>query len=187
MSDQQAVFPVPQSPFGTQPGATARTFVDAAHVRIVEEPFLRLISVRFSRQVELAAVAERLQLSATQAPNSYLASAGREAARYEPRAWLLIGGPDDALPSAVAGSLVTDLSARLASFRIGGTAATRILGSSTSVCPAPGGFVRTLFAESYPVLLQCLGVQDFRLLVDVSLASACADWLTDAATLSTQA
>ncbi|MES2489729.1 MAG: hypothetical protein V4607_08045 [Pseudomonadota bacterium] len=171
----------PRSPLGTAEGDSARTIVDNAVVRIVEEPFLQLTSLRLSRAGDLATIKAVLPLSLEHAPNTFSGDADYAVARYEPRAWIVISRQAIKLPSNVAACVVTDLSARLASFRISGTAATKILPSSTSVAPVLGGFVRTMFAENYAVLLQCLGEQDYRLLVDASLAQSCADWLADAA------
>ncbi|MGH8506966.1 MAG: hypothetical protein ACRETM_13565 [Stenotrophobium sp.] len=173
----------PRSPLGTAHGAAAKTIVDHVLVQIVEEPFLHLGSVRLSRAAALEDIKASLLMSLEQMPNTFSGDVNYSVARFEPRAWIVIGKQPIKLPVDASGCLVTDLSARLAGFRISGAAAEKILASSTSVAVPAGGFVRTMFAESYAVLLQCLGEQDYRLLVDVSLAHSCADWLADAASL----
>jgi heterotetrameric sarcosine oxidase gamma subunit len=180
-STESAVALKPYSPLGTVEGGSARTLVEHAEIRISEEPFLHLSSVRLSRTGDPAAIKALLPLSLGQLPNTFSGDADHAIARYEPRAWIVISRQPIQLPTDVAGCLVTDLSARLACFRISGTGAAKILASSTSVAPALGGFVRTIFAENYAVLLQRLGEQDYRLLVDAGLAQSCADWLLDTA------
>ena len=167
-----------RSAFGTGLGAAPRRIVDHARLSIVEEPFLSITSLRRSRLQQ----AESLQLAIPLAdrPNGFIGDAVQASARFEPNAWLLIGKAPMPLPTAQAGWLITDLSARLAAFRIEGADAGAVLAASTAAVPGIGGFLRTLFAESYAVLIQCLGEQEFRLLVDVSFADACADWLADA-------
>lgn len=173
-----------RSPLGTPRGTTPRTLLDGPRLRVREESFLHLSSLRLSRQADPETFASTFPLALPLRPNTFKGSAEQGVARYEPRAWLVIGTEASALP-ARAECCVTDLSARLAGFRIEGAASERLLRSSTAVIPPAGGFVRTFFAEHYAVLLQRLGDDDWRLLVDVSLAQAMADWLVDAGTLVT--
>lgn len=173
----------PSSPLGTAHREFARTIVDHTLVRITEEPFLHLSSVRLSRTATVDGLKALLPLSLAQLPNTFSGDADYCVARYEPRAWIVISSQLAKLPVDIPGCLVTDLSARLAGFRITGAAAQKILASSTSVAVPLGGFVRTMFAENYAVLLQRIAEQDYRLLVDVSLAHSCADWLADNALL----
>lgn len=168
-----------RSALGTTCGAAAVVVHDGADVRIVEEPFLPLTSLRLSRRLDPA----ELPAAFAQAPNRFTGNAEGSVARFEPRAWLLLG--DVAATPLPDGLRPVDLSARLAAFRLSGGGAESILRASTSVVPPIGGFVRSFFAESYAVLLQRLDTQEFRLLVDVSLAVALAGWLADAARLTT--
>ncbi|HKY93372.1 MAG TPA: hypothetical protein VJM11_20135 [Nevskiaceae bacterium] len=172
-----------RSPLGTVRGAAPRTIADTHRVCIVEEPFLHLVSLRLSRKASVEALAAAFGSSLPLTPNTFSGTAARSVARFEPHAWMLLASEPPQAPS-IAGCLATDLSARLASFRLTGDGAESLLRGSTPVMPPVGGFVRTLFAESYAVLQQRLDAHDVRLLVDVSLAQACADWLADAAQLA---
>jgi sarcosine oxidase gamma subunit len=171
-----------ESAFGTLPGVAPQVLVDDASLRIVEEPFLRIVSVRASRKGDIA-IRQQWPIPSALSPNTFEGTSAQSVARFEPLAWMLIGDGGMETPASIDGCLVTDLSSRLTAFRITGPAAVDVLASSAGVHPRPGGFLRTLFAESYAVLLQGFDDADFRLLVDVSLARACADWLIDAATL----
>jgi heterotetrameric sarcosine oxidase gamma subunit len=170
-----------RSPLGTARGGAPRRIALADRLHIVEEPFLQIVSVRASPKTAIDAFAAACSLPL--APNTFSGTAAQSTGHFEPRAWLMINA--DAAPlRAIAGGQVSDLSARFAVFRLTGIDVERVLRGATSVVPGTGGFVRTFFAESYPVLLQRLGDDHVRLLVDASLAEACAAWLADAAALA---
>jgi heterotetrameric sarcosine oxidase gamma subunit len=184
MYDDKSGFPLEaRSSLGTLRGAMRRMIVDQPALQIFEEAFLHLTSLRLSRKADITAFIESFPTPLAQQPNTFTGTAAHSAARFEPRAWMLIG-KQAPLPIDRPGCVVSDLSARLSAFRIQGAAAERTLRSSTGVIPAENAFVRTLFAESYAVLLQRVGEQDYRMLVDVSLAQSCVDWLADAASLA---
>ena len=168
-----------ESPLGTRPSGEPRTITASALFRAVEEPFLPVASLRLPRHADrhaaLRAWPEELPLS----PNRWTGDVERSVAHFEPNAWMLLGEWPDAAAGAH-GWLLTDLSSRLASFRLGGARVTRVLASATAATTAPQGFVRTFFAEAAPVLIQRLADHDYRVLIDVSLAHYLASWLAEA-------
>ncbi len=172
------------SPMGTTPGAAPRVIADGAGFRAVEEPFLQLASLRLSRKADRAAALGVLPFDLPATPNAWTGCAESSLARFEPNAWMLICAVPRALPESTDSWVVTDLSSRLASVRLQGVRAPAVLAAATSVSLPPSGFSRTLFAETVPVLLQRLGEDDYRLLIDVSLAEYLSSWLADAGRLT---
>lgn len=174
----------PVSALGTAPGTAPRLIVEGEGFRAVEEPFLQVVSLRLSRKAERSAALGVLPFDLPASPNSWTGSAELALARFEPNAWMLLSATPRSLPASDASWVVTELSSRLASFRLSGEQAAKVLGSGTSVVLPAGGFTRSLFAETVPVLIQRLGDADYRLLIDVSLAEYLSSWLADAGRLT---
>lgn len=174
----------PVSPLGTVPGAPPRVIAEGAGLRAVEEPFLQIASLRLSRRADRDAALGALPFELPHAPNRWLGSAGRSIAHFEPNAWMLLADVPGVLPEGQAPWLVTDLSSRLAGVRLCGARSARVLAAATPVVPEASGFVRTLFAETAPVLVQRLDENDYRVLIDVSLAEFLSGWLADASRMT---
>ena len=166
------------SALGTAPGAIPRTIVVSAMFELVEEPFLQIASLRLSRRADRDAALSELP----QTPNQWTGDTQRSAARFEPNAWMLIGESAVAPPDGGTW-LLTDLSSRLASVRVRGAHATQVLASATAAPLGDQAFVRTQFAETAAVLIQRLTAEDYRVLIDVSLAEYLMAWLADAGRL----
>lgn len=175
------------SPLGTAPGAAPRVIADCAGLRVVEEPFLQIASLRLSRKADRASALAALPFDLPSTPNGWTGSTELSLARFEPNAWMLMSATLRPLPESQGAWVVTDLSSRLASFLVRGARAPAVLAAATSVSLPPAGFTRTLFAETVPVLVQRLGDNDYRLLIDVSLAEYLSSWLADASRLTTAA
>jgi len=172
------------SALGTALGAAPRVIAECAGLRVVEEPFLQLASLRLSKKADRSSALGALPFDLPSTPNGWTGSAELSLARFEPNAWMLISIATRSLPESQGPWLVTDLSSRLASFRLQGARAPAVLASATSVTLPPAGFTRTLFAETTPVLLQRLGDNEYRLLIDVSLAEYLSSWLADASQMT---
>lgn len=177
----------PVSALGTVPGTAPRLIAGGEGFRAVEEPFLQMASLRLSRKADRSAALASLPFDLPASPNSWTGSAELSLARFEPNAWMLLSATPRSLPPSEGPWVVTELSSRLASFRLSGEQAAEVLGSGTSVVLPAGGFTRSLFAETVPVLIQRLGDADYRLLIDVSLAEYLSSWLADAGRLTAPA
>jgi heterotetrameric sarcosine oxidase gamma subunit len=174
------------SALGTARDASPRIVVADAAFHVVEEPFLRIASLRLSRRADRDAALRASPFELPQTPNRWIGDADRSIAHFEPNAWLLFGESHD-MPAADEGPwLLTELSSRLASFRLRGARTTAVLASATAVSLGAQAFVRTLFAEAAPVLIQRLDENDYRVLIDVSFAEYLAGWLADAGRLRGQ-
>jgi heterotetrameric sarcosine oxidase gamma subunit len=172
-----------RSALGTARDASPRVVVADAAFQVVEEPFLKIASLRLSRRADRDAALRASPFELPRTPNRWIGDADRSIAHFEPNAWLLLGESHD-VPAAGEGPwLLTELSSRLASFRLRGARAASVLASATAVSPDIGAFVRTLFAEAAPVLIQRLAESDYRVLIDVSFAGYLAGWLADAGRL----
>lgn len=171
------------SALGTRAGAAPAPLIDRTDLRLAEEPFLKILSLRTSRKETSAidALTGSLGLPAPHAPNYCSGDAAWSCAWVEPRAWLLFGR--DAV-SAPAGWLVTDLSDRFMALRASGTRAPQLLAAVVSVILQSGRCARTRFAEETEVFIQQLSDEpDYRLLIDAGHARYAADCLLDAAHL----
>ena len=148
------------SPLGTRDMDAPMLIVDRDGLRVVEELFLSIWSVRASRKS-----ADMTALLA-------------QCARIEPRAWLAIGRePTEA--SGVEGVQITDVAQRYASFRISGPGAQDLFDAALSTSPTSGRCLRARFAEECEVFVQPLGAAEYRLLIDAPLAHFAAQWMRD--------
>ena len=158
--------------------------IEQPGLRLLEEP-LRVYRIRASHKDrgEAAAVAQAWGVTLPATANSFSGDAAFSCAWVEPRAWLVLGGRELALPDATL-PLIVDLSDRYAAFRLAGTDAATLLAGGTGLelaTLAPGRCAYTLFAEEAIVFLQALRAQDYRLVVEAPLAGFFGDWLRDAA------
>lgn len=174
-----------RSALGATRNQPPEPILDSDRLRIAEEPFLSIISLRSSRrQPDNSAVGcclEPLGLSLPEASNGLSGNAQLGCCRFEPKAWLLTG-VEPLLPQATEpGVLATTVSDRLVAFRLSGPAATQLIAAGCD--PAivrSGACARTRFAGFATVLIQRWDDQDYRLLLDVSIARSFAGWLLDA-------
>lgn len=173
------------SALGSMRNQQPRSILDTNGLRIIEEPFLHIISLRKSRrQLDNATVNNWLRsigLGLPQVPNALCGDAGLGCCWLEPNAWLVTAAAPVAMRAAETGLLPTIISDRLAVFRLKGPMATQLIaaGCDPSIV-RNGACARTRFASFATVLIQQWGDQDYRLLLDVSLARGFADWLLDA-------
>ena len=151
--------------------------ISRAQLRIVEERSLQCVSVRKSRRLQNADA-----LALPREPNVLRGSADQGSVRVEPHAWLLISASAQATTSFGPGVLVTDVSDRFTAFRITGALATDVIaaGCDPAVVGA-GRFARTRFASLATAMIQRWASDDYRVLVDVSIAWAFAEWLRQTA------
>jgi heterotetrameric sarcosine oxidase gamma subunit len=173
------------SALGTGGGDAPAVAFDHHELRILEEPFLAVWSVRRSRIAQPAFSGLKLGFNLPEAANRFTGDAQTSCAWIEPHAWLLLGV--DAMPEAPQHFLIADVSDRSAVFRLSGPRAAELLAAA---CPAAlpsvlgaGRCARTKFAEEADVFIQQLAPQEFRLLIDVGLARFAARWLRESSTL----
>jgi heterotetrameric sarcosine oxidase gamma subunit len=176
----------PRSPLGSVGADAPGVIVAAERLRIVEEPFLGAISLRQARvrtdHSAAAAASAQWQLELPEKPNGLTGSAQRGCAWVEPNAWLLTASDASRPPSGPTGVLITDLSDRFAAFRLTGPAAAGIIAAGCDPAIVPrNAQARTRFAALTTAMIQRWDDQDWRILVDVSLAQTFADWLSRAA------
>ncbi len=152
-----------------------------AELRVAEER-LTVASVReFRAHPDRAAVAAATSAWGLQLPtqaNGVSGNAELGCAWIEPNAWLLIAAGARALPEPVPGVLITDVSDRTAAFRVSGQGARDVIAAGCDPALVRHGVgARTRFAGLANAVLQQLGEDDYRLIVDVSIAHAIAAWL----------
>ncbi|HZP13014.1 MAG TPA: hypothetical protein VFB36_11390 [Nevskiaceae bacterium] len=161
---------------------SSEPIVDHAQLRIVEERSLQCISVRKSRRLQTDPSALPSE------PNALEGTAEQGSVRIEPHAWLITSstaGAHGAPYGSSSGMLVTEISDRLVAFRITGPRATDIIAAGCDpAIVASGRFARTRFASLATAMIQRWATDDYRVLVDVSIAWAFAEWLRRTATLS---
>jgi len=177
---------VARSALGSTPNQPPPAILDSDRLQIVEEPFLSIISLRGSRrQPDHSAVGHWLAplgLSLPAASTGLSGDARLGCCWFEPKAWLLTAAAPLAPHATEPGLLATTFSDRLVAFRVSGPAATQLIAAGCD--PAivrTGSSARTRFAGFATVLIQRWGDQDYRLLLDVSLARSFAGWLLDTA------
>lgn len=170
---------------GTLAGGAPHSVCQTASLQIVEEPGLNLATVRLSNKQPdhslVAAYLASLKLTQPTQRNGLSGDAQLGCAWIEPRAWFLASVNPLKLDAAPQGLLVTEVYARQVSFRIRGKQAREVIASG---CDAsilgPGRCARTRYSN-FTVLLQQWAEDDYRMLADVSMGPALADWLRDAA------
>lgn len=174
-----------RSALGTVPNQQPQTILESDRLRIVEEPFLTIISLRKSRrQLDNSAVNNCLRslgASLPQVANGLTGNAQLGCCWFEPNAWLVTGALPLAPCTPEAGLLATTISDRLAAFRLTGAAAGQVIAAGCDASIVKGrACARTRFAGLATVLIQRWDEEDYRLLVDVSIARSFAGWLLDA-------
>lgn len=113
-------------------------------------------------------------------PNALTGTVDASCGWLEPHAWILTGAPSGT--SVPAGFLLTDISDRVAQFAVTGTAAIELIAAGCDPrMVVPGAMARTRFGGVANVIVQRWSENDYRLMVDVSIAAAFAAWLADAA------
>lgn len=160
---------------------SAEPIVNQARLQIVEEPALCVVSVRKSRTLQdVAAMPVE--------PNVLSGSAEHGSVRIEPHAWLMTSTSAAQKPPSATGVLVTEISDRLCAFRVTGALATDVIASGCDpAIVGAGKFARTRFASLATAMIQRWAADDYRVMVDVSIAWAFAGWLRQtAATLEPQ-
>lgn len=176
----------PRSALGSAPHQRPQTILDSDRLCIVEEPLLTIISLRQSRrQPDYSAVSNWLRPLGLSLPSTANGLSGNEqlgCCWFEPQAWLVTGAVPAAPGAPEAGVLATTISDRLAAFRLTGPAAAQVIaaGCDPSIVRTMR-CARTRFAGFATVLIQRWGDEDYRLLIDVSLARSFAGWLKDTA------
>jgi sarcosine oxidase gamma subunit len=175
-----------RSALGAPTASEGKLIVEAEGLHIREEAFLRVFSVRRSlrqkdlREIEEAARAWQLDLPSKQNATTGTADCG--CSWIEPNAWLMTSiGPKSA-PAGGLRVLVTDLSDRFAAFRVKGRYAVDVVAAG---CDAEmfsrAAYARTRFASLTTAMIQRWSEDDYRFLVDVSIASVFAQWLRQTA------
>jgi sarcosine oxidase gamma subunit len=172
--------------------ASANVLVDTGRLRIAEEPFLSVVSLRQARvRPNPEAIRGAVGLWHLDPPLEANGLAGTPVcgcAWIEPHAWLVTSIGAAATPSAPAGILMTDLSDRFTAFRLSGAAAVGVIGAACDpniLKPLSGA--RTRFAGLCIAHIQQWADRDYRLMVDVSVAEIVAKWLQQTATATSPA
>lgn len=173
------------SPLGTARGSAARIVHHDNELHIAEEPFLSVLSIRQSRrqpdQLGISDVLAGCSLALPARPAELVGTADLSCAWIEPRAWIVTSTAAAALRPAK-GIYVTDVSDRMSAFRLTGEQAVEIIASGCDPAIAPAGTcTRARFANLSAAILQCWTRNDWRILVDASLALTYSHWLQDAA------
>jgi heterotetrameric sarcosine oxidase gamma subunit len=172
------------------PGDVPTPLFGGGGLRIVEEPFLTVLSVRRSHagSGDAAIVVAALGSTPPAQPNDFTGDATASCAWVEPHAWWLVRAADAPIgqPIVPTAFILTDISDRIAAFRVTGELATVLLAAATAVGVTPqalasGRCAKTRFAEEVEVMIQQLGPVEFRVLIDAALAQYASDWLCDAA------
>ena len=174
-----------RSALGTARNQQPQTILDTHQLRIVEEPFLTIISLRQSRRLTNNTAVNNwlrsLGLNLPQAANGLAGDAQLGCCWLEPNAWLVTSTMPAVSRASETGLLATTISDRLIAFRVSGPMAAEVIAAG---CDADivktGACARTRFAEFATVLIQRWGDNDYRLLLDVSIARSFAGWLFDA-------
>lgn len=173
------------SALGSMRDQPPQNILESDRLCIVEEPFLSILSLRKSRrQLDNSMVSNwlaSLGLALPEAANGLSGTAQLGCSWFEPNAWLVTGAMPAAAGTPAAGLLATTISDRLAAFRLTGPAASQVIGAgcdpailSNKTC------ARTRFAAFATVLIQQWDDEDYRVLVDVSIARSFSGWLLDA-------
>lgn len=174
-----------RSALGTMRDQSPQTVCDWDRLRIVEEPFLNIVSLRRSRRLPDSSAMNRwlgsLGLSLPPSANGLSGDAELGCCWFEPHAWLVTAASPVSIGTPEAGVLATRISDRLAAFRLTGPAAAQVIaaGCDPSILKRQTG-ARTRFAGFATVLIQQWGEDDHRLLIDVGLARSFSGWLLDA-------
>ncbi|HVT35543.1 MAG TPA: hypothetical protein VHE37_08165 [Nevskiaceae bacterium] len=177
------------SALGVRAGTPVAPLVEDESLCIVEEPLLAAVSLRQYRaqpdsSALVAALAE-FKVAAPAQPNAMTGDSRHGAAWIEPHAWLVTALGDLPVPVPRAGLLVTDVSDRYAALRISGARARSVIAAGCDpAILAPMRAARTRFGGVATALIQQWGEDDYRVLVDVSLAQTVAAWLRQAAAFS---
>lgn len=155
-------------------------------VQVAAEPLLHVLSVRQSRRhLDRSAVTQLLSncaLALPARPTEMLGDAANSCGWIEPRAWL-ITATRAAPPQSADGLLLTDISDRTAAFRICGDRAMSLIAAGCDpAIVTDHGCTRARFANLAIIIIQRWSRTDWRLMVDVSLACAFAEWLENTAT-----
>jgi heterotetrameric sarcosine oxidase gamma subunit len=154
------------------------------NVALVEE-LLSVYSVReFRAKPDAVAVSAALaawQLRSPAKPNALTGDAQRSCAWVEPHAWTVVSAETRAAPPSTPSTLVTDVSDRTAAFRLTGKGARDVIAAACDPQILQPGFgARTRFASIANALLQQWDVDDYRVMVDISIAPVVAAWLRQA-------
>ncbi|HEY1075557.1 MAG TPA: hypothetical protein VGE51_02630 [Fontimonas sp.] len=174
-----------RSALGTAPGEAGQVLVDGARLRIAEVAWLHVYSLRASRMngavAGLTTLLAPLSLNAPDAPNRLQGSLQRSCAWLEPHAWLLVSDSAVAL-DAPPQWLVTEISDRVAVFSVAGDGARDLIAAGCDPqLLRTGTMARLRFAAMANVIVEQWADDHYRLLIDVSIASVFASWLTTAA------
>lgn len=172
------------SPLGHPRTSVSRELFRCARVAIAEPAWTPTWSLRQSRTAAdaaaLAAAFAALARVRPERPNALAGTAEAGCGWLEPHAWVLTG----ALPSAAGlpGSLLlTDISDRTAAFVATGPGASDLIAAGCDPrMVGPGTMARTRFGGIATVIVQRWADQEYRLLVDVSIAPAFAAWMAHA-------
>jgi heterotetrameric sarcosine oxidase gamma subunit len=162
---------------------TSPAILDSSRVRIVEEPRLDTVSVRQSRmrpdRAAIAAIVARWGLELPDRANGLRGAADLGCAWIEPSAWLLTSTSARQTPASATGVLVTDASDRFAAFRVSGPASIDVVaaGCDPAIVGSASACARTRFASLCTAIIQRWAEDDYRFLVDVSIAQVFARWL----------
>ncbi|MES2488364.1 MAG: hypothetical protein V4607_01140 [Pseudomonadota bacterium] len=177
-----------RSALGSTRNQQPQPILDTEGLRVIEEPFLQIISLRKSRRLpDNSLVSNWLSsvgLSSPQTFNGLSGNAQLGCCWFEPNAWLVTATKPVAMLTAEAGLFATTISDRLVAFRLSGPQAAQVIaaGCDPSIVKI-GTCARTRFASFATVLIQRWDDQDYRLLLDVSMARSFAGWLLDASRL----
>lgn len=173
------------SPLGHDRGVMGKALFESSRVRISEAPWTRVLSIRQSPinkdASALSACLKALGVVAPDKPNGFSGNAQLGCSWLEPRAWMVLSEKDlTQVPGT--GLLVTDISDRLCVFKVDGEGARDLIaaGCDTQMI-AVGAVARTRFGGLVNVVVQCHSEQQYRLILDVSLAHVFAGWLIQAA------
>jgi sarcosine oxidase gamma subunit len=166
--------------------ASAKVLVNTGMLRIAEEPFLTVVSLRQARvrsnPETIRSAVGMWQLDLPLKANGLTGTPVCGCAWIEPHAWLVTSIGAIATPATPAGILMTSLSDRFAAFRLSGAAAVDVIAAACDPnILEPMSGARTRFAGLSSAHIQQWADQDYRLMVDVSIAETIAKWLQQTA------
>lgn len=181
MAETTGVPPEPISALGSRRTSSGAVIVDTPQLKFSETPWLKIFSLRASKmhssEQSLSALLASLGLQVPGAANAVQGSLQRSVSWLEPRAWLLVSASDVEI-ARQAHWLITDISDRVAVFTVQGERARDVIAAGCDPqILRPGTMARTRFGGMANVIVEQWGVDEYRLLIDVSIASAFAAWM----------
>lgn len=173
------------SPAGGRRQDSVPPIFESARLQVRWAPWVHLLSLRRSRKASdvasLDAYFRSVGIDKPSKPNALSGTLALGCAWLEPQAWLICSAQP--IPATDSAELMgTDISDRVGQFLVSGSGARDVIaaGCDASIV-ATGSMARTRFGGMANVIIERYTEQTYRLTIDVSLSTALASWLLQAA------